>query len=132
MDSRFDVFVGQVGYWLPWHPDVNKIEDQEYLNEDLNTLMKEYKKNEEQKDQFYQEETRARVAEAKEQTKRLNEEMDKKREADKDSETTSSTTENKIEEVTDEEKKNLNATIENLQDIDPWMQRKVEESNQES
>ena len=132
MDSRFDVFVGQVGYWLPWHPDVNKIEDQEYLNEDLNTLMKEYKKNEEQKDQFYQEETRARVAEAKEQTKRLNEEMDKKREADKDSETTSSTTENKIEEVTDEEKKNLNATIENLQDMDPWMQRKVEESNQES
>ena len=41
-DKNHNVFVGQVGYWLPWHPDVNKIQDQEYLNEDLNTLMKEY------------------------------------------------------------------------------------------
>ena len=81
-DSRFDVFVGQVGYWLPWHPDVNKIQDQEYLNEDLNTLMKEYKNNETRKDMFYQEQTRSRVKEAKEQTERLNEEMEKNRQVE--------------------------------------------------
>merc|ERR1712093_15519 len=34
MDQTFDVFVGQVGYWLPWDPDTNKIENQEYLNDD--------------------------------------------------------------------------------------------------
>ena len=137
MDNRFDVFVGQVGYWLPWHPDVNKIQDQEYLNEDLNTLMKEYKKNEDQKDMFYQEETRARISEAKEQTKRLNEakEAEQKEEADaqKENET------QKIEEVSgesdeqpklsEEEKNNLNSTIDNLQEMDPWMLRKQEEAS---
>tara|TARA_B100000902_G_scaffold278899_2_gene264796 strand:+ start:1565 stop:2440 length:876 start_codon:yes stop_codon:yes gene_type:complete len=137
MDNRFDVFVGQVGYWLPWHPDVNKIQDQEYLNEDLNNLMKEYKKNEDQKDMFYQEETRARISEAKEQTRRLNEakEAEQKEEADaqKENET------QKIEVVSgesdeqpklsEEEKNNLNSTIDNLQEMDPWMQRKQEEAS---
>jgi hypothetical protein len=137
MDNRFDVFVGQVGYWLPWHPDVNKIQDQEYLNEDLNTLMKEYKKNEDQKDMFYQEETRSRISEAKEQTKRLNEAKEAEQKEETDAQKESET--QKIEEVTneseeseqpklsEEEKNNLNSTIDNLQEMDPWMQRKQEE-----
>jgi hypothetical protein len=55
LDSRFDVFVGQVGYWCPWDPNPHKIDDIEYLNQDLNKLVKEYKANEIKKDQFYQE-----------------------------------------------------------------------------
>ena len=30
-DSDFHVFVGQVGYWLPWDPCADKIEDKEPL-----------------------------------------------------------------------------------------------------
>ena len=42
MDNSFHVYVGQVGYWLPWDPHPNNIEEQEYLNKDLNRLNKEY------------------------------------------------------------------------------------------
>ena len=55
LDPLFDVFVGQVGYWCPWDPNPQKIDDIEYLNQDLNKLVKEYKANEAKKDQFYNE-----------------------------------------------------------------------------
>ena len=55
LDPNFDVFVGQVGYWCPWDPNPQKIDDIEYLNKDLNKLVKEYKANEAKKDQFYNE-----------------------------------------------------------------------------
>ena len=58
MDNSFHVYVAQVGYWLPWDPNPNKIEDQEYLNNDLNRLNKEYNKNQTKKDMFYEEQKR--------------------------------------------------------------------------
>ena len=54
-DALFDVFVGQIGYWCPWDPNPQKIGDIEYMNNDLNKLVKEYKANEVKKDMFYQE-----------------------------------------------------------------------------
>ena len=54
-DALFDVFVGQIGYWCPWDPNPQKIDDIEYMNNDLNKLVKEYKANEVKKDMFYQE-----------------------------------------------------------------------------
>ncbi len=42
-DRSFHVFVGQMGYWLPWDPCADKVANEEYLEEELNTLMKEYK-----------------------------------------------------------------------------------------
>jgi DNA repair exonuclease SbcCD ATPase subunit len=42
-DQYFHVFVGQMGKWLPWNPDPNSIDDQEYQEEELNNLMKAYK-----------------------------------------------------------------------------------------
>jgi hypothetical protein len=54
-DPLFDVFVGQIGYWCPWDPNPQKIADIEYMNNDLNKLVKEYKSNEAKKDMFYQE-----------------------------------------------------------------------------
>lgn len=53
-DRSFHVFVGQVGYWLPWDPAAEGIENQEYLEKDLNELMKKYKENQAQKDIMYQ------------------------------------------------------------------------------
>lgn len=60
MDSNFNVFVGQVGYWLPWDPEPDTIKDQEYLESELNNLMQEYKNNQDQKDLFYNEQLQER------------------------------------------------------------------------
>ena len=55
MDSSFHVYVGQVGFWLPWEPSANKIQEQEYMEDNLNKLVKEYNKNQVKKDMFYEE-----------------------------------------------------------------------------
>lgn len=59
-DPYFNVYVGQVGFWLPWDPEPNEVADQEYAEDQLNTLMKSYKQNEQQKEALYEEEKRQR------------------------------------------------------------------------
>ena len=54
-DRSFHVFIGSVGQWLPWDPCADRVQNEEYLEEELNNLMKEYKKNEINKDIFYEE-----------------------------------------------------------------------------
>lgn len=46
-DPSFDVFVGPVGTWLPWEPEAYKTGRVEYMEEELNQLSQEKKKNEE-------------------------------------------------------------------------------------
>jgi len=53
LDRKFNVFVGQVGYWLPWDPNANNISDQQYLEKGLNELMQKYNENHAKKDVFY-------------------------------------------------------------------------------
>ena len=53
LDDKFDIFCALVGKWTPWDPSVHQIPDQEYAEEQLNDLMKSYKKNEEATDEFY-------------------------------------------------------------------------------
>ena len=54
-DNCHSVFIGQVGYWLPWDPSLSYVDeiDGEYLNDELNTLMKKYKENQENKNQEF-------------------------------------------------------------------------------
>lgn len=58
MDPVHNVFVAQVGMWCPWSPNPNDIEDQQYAETHLNTLMKNYKDNQNKKDIFYEERKR--------------------------------------------------------------------------
>lgn len=100
-DQSFHVFVGTVGAWLPWDPEADKVQNEEYLNEELNTLIKEYKKNQVHKDMLYEQEKEDR---RKDQMKKQIAE----------------------EELEKQEKENAKhmATIENnLETDDPWMQR---------
>jgi hypothetical protein len=61
-DPNHDVYVGPVGMWVPFHPEAYKTGRVEYMEETLNELMSEKKKNEEKaKDEFDK-----RVKEAKE------------------------------------------------------------------
>ena len=46
-DPNFDIFVGPVGTWLPWEPEAYKTGRVEYMEEELNQLAHEKKKNEE-------------------------------------------------------------------------------------
>jgi hypothetical protein len=48
VDPNHDVFVGPVGLWVPFHPDAYKTGRVEYMEETLNQLMVEKKKNEDQ------------------------------------------------------------------------------------
>jgi hypothetical protein len=63
-DRSFHVFVGQVGFWLPWDPNADKIGNEEYGEDQLNTLMKEYRANEVRKDMFYEERKREKKDDA--------------------------------------------------------------------
>lgn len=65
IDPSFNVYVGQVGAWLPWDPEPSDIANQEYADEQLNQLMKKYKDNESQRDEFYEQVKRERIGEKK-------------------------------------------------------------------
>lgn len=62
MDPAHDVYVGQVGKWMPFDGDAYRSNDVEYLEPELNQLMHEKKKNEDRAKVEFQ----ARVLEAKE------------------------------------------------------------------
>lgn len=53
LDDKFNVFIAEVGCWCPWSPNPEDIQDQEYAETQLNTLMKSYNENQMAKDQFY-------------------------------------------------------------------------------
>ena len=126
-DKNFDVFVGQVGYWLPWDPSSLEVKDQEYTNNELNTLMKKYKENKEHRDEVFEKQKEERIRAARENSN--------------------------VKVVEDEQKDNLDKirNIANVKDgiveneslnsimggefSDPWMERKqtsVEASVQET
>ena len=60
-DTIHNVFVGEVGKWLPWDPNPNAVAEQEYAEDQLNTLMKKYKENESARDTFYSEQRKKGV-----------------------------------------------------------------------
>ena len=142
MDNSFHVYVGQVGYWLPWDPNPNDIQEQEYLNKDLNRLNKEYNKNQAKRDMFYEEQKREKKMAAireNEERKKANAE----REAQESLEVNAINESNEVEGQTESGVVNHDADSvgitegsktleETLNDVDPWMQRKMEETNSEN
>jgi len=54
-DPIHNIFVGEIGKWLPWDPNPKDITEQEYAEDQLNQLMKGYKNNEESREKFYSE-----------------------------------------------------------------------------
>ena len=76
-DSSFHVFIGQVGYWLPWDPNADKVEGEHFQNSQLNDMMEKYQENNVNKDIFYEEQKRDKIKAAQEEV-RINEEKKKK------------------------------------------------------
>lgn len=147
LDSAFHTFVGQVGYWLPWDPNADKVADEVFQNSQLNDMMEKYQENNVNRDIFYEEQKRDKIKAAQEEVRKAKEEeMAKKKLEEKDAseeypiddepvkeggsmeeiveegespeETTESPEEpKKGSEVSDDIK-------DSLESDDPWMQRK--------
>jgi len=100
-DQDFNVFVGEMGKWLPWDPDPNDVNDQIYHEKELNDLMKGYKDNLEKAKQMQNDrkkdmiEQAAREEQSREQktknrlkkkleSKRQNKQQDKQQDQDQD------------------------------------------------
>ncbi len=152
-DSGFHTFVGQVGYWLPWDPNADKIQDEVFQNSQLNQMMEQYQDNNINRDMFYEEQKREKIAAAKEEVLRAKREELKKKQNENDESVTEkysiddevgSDVEPEPEPVNDEPEpepepvdenppKQLNSVDEDikksLESDDPWMQKKQQEEN---
>jgi len=118
IDQSHNVFVGQVGYWLPWDPEADKIQDQEYVNEELNKLMKEYKTNETKRDLFYEEQKREAIQKGKkERIKKMEEEQKEESKS------------NELEDNQHESQTQLDETKKSIFNSDPWFDRKTQEKD---
>ena len=63
-DPYFNVYVADVGEWLPWDPNPEDVQESSYQNEELNKLMTAYKDNAAKRDAFFEEEKRQKIADA--------------------------------------------------------------------
>jgi hypothetical protein len=63
--DKFDIFVGQVGVWCPWSPNPHDMEDVQYAEAHLNTLMSKYKENSAQKDIFFEQRKNEKIEQAR-------------------------------------------------------------------
>ena len=113
-DPNFNVFLGQVGYWLPWDPNPHKIDNQEYGEQELNELVKSYRENQEKKDIHFQENIDYVKEQAAKKNAKQKEENAKQKESDDN--------EDVVNKVSDEVKNSLN-------DIDPWLKNKMEKKD---
>ena len=80
MDTGFHTFVGQVGYWLPWDPNADKVADEIFQNSQLNDMMEKYQENNVSRDMFYEEQKRDKIKAANEE--RLKAEAENKKKKD--------------------------------------------------
>lgn len=74
-DPSFNVFVGQVGYWLPWDPECEQVQEQEYQETMLNDLVKKYKENLDNRDNMYEQMKEEQLKKAKEENKMKREKL---------------------------------------------------------
>ena len=54
IDQVHNVFIGEVGKWLPFEDDPEKAKDMKYANEKLNNLMESYLKNQAEAKELYE------------------------------------------------------------------------------
>lgn len=67
MGDKFDIYVAQVGCWCPWSPNPNDLENSEYTEAQLNTLMKKYNENMSLRDEFFEQRKHEKMEQAKKQ-----------------------------------------------------------------
>ncbi len=143
-DSAFHTFVGQVGYWLPWDPNADKVESEIYQNSQLNDMMEKYQENNVNRDIFYEEQKRDKIKAAQEEVIKVKAEAEKEKQGKKDSTEEYIIEEDPVSEDTKEttvfeepeegpvEIKKGSEVSEDIKDSlesdDPWMKQKLEKT----
>ena len=121
-DKYFDVFVGEVGKWLPFNPkpDSDNVKDFEYATKELNQIMKGYKNNQEKAKLFHEQRKNEKVKD------NINENLQRQHENKKN-------LENKLNEDLDEKEKELiKFNLENIdKELEKMNKRKEEIEEQE-
>lgn len=103
-DPNHNIYVGQVGMWMPWEPEAYKTGRVEYLEKELNELMNNKQENEAKAKQHFDERVRETKKAAIEENKKLAIETGNKLTQNVDEEgnlvgvSGSNTTESKLEE----------------------------------
>jgi hypothetical protein len=69
-DPFFDVYVGPVGLWMPWEPDAYKTGNINFLEDQLNDLMANKKKNEETAKEYFDQRVKETKIKAHEENKK--------------------------------------------------------------
>ena len=116
-DSSFHVFVGQVGYWLPWDPNADGVQDEVFQNSQLNDMMEKYQENNVSRDIFYDEQKREKVKAAREEV------LAKKREA-QEQKTLEAATDS--ESVLEELKEGIEEIVEGAEKVESGIEEIVE------
>lgn len=123
-DKNFDIYVGQVGCWCPWSPNPADLENQEYSETQLNTLMKEYKKNMEDKTEVF--EKRKEVAINLSKT-RITDDIPPPKDLTENQEENNETVKDVINNsvlVGEETEKTPSEIMKEMEEKDAWQQRK--------
>jgi len=60
-DKYHNIYCSEMGKWTPWDPKPHMVENQEYVQEELNMLMKKYKENEDNRSIFFDEQRKAGI-----------------------------------------------------------------------
>ena len=132
-DKNFNVFVGQVGFWLPWDPNPHNIENQEYFENELNQLVKKYKENQNSKDDHFREHVdyvKQQAMKESEDSKLKNKQiiLNEENSTQENSTKENSTQENSTQENSTQENSNFdisNDILKNsLEKEDPWLAKK--------
>lgn len=53
-DPNHNIYIGEVGKWCPFEDDPEKAKDSEYMNKELNNLMKSYRTQQEEAKEFHE------------------------------------------------------------------------------
>jgi len=146
-DPSFNVFVGQIGYWLPWDPECESVPEQEYQESQLNDLVKKYKENLNNRDDLYEQVKNERIEKARREVNAKKEAIRSQNEVVVPENTEAEDIKNIeiLRTIVDESdklyydnlKKNENnnnfkdESMSNLEQDDPWLNRKAT-SNDES
>lgn len=71
MGDKFNIYVATVGCWCPWSPNPDELENQEYAETQLNTIMGKYKENAQNRDMFFAERKDEKMRKAKAEAERI-------------------------------------------------------------
>ena len=64
IEPAISVYTVPIGYWCPWDPNPDAVQDQDYMLPELNKLMGQYQRNVEHRNEFYNKRKQLMIDEA--------------------------------------------------------------------